>query len=66
MKLTSVFSILSIASFSYAVATPVLPRAAEAGAAALAKRAPIDDAYNICESLYSEIKTYTGAISKYI
>lgn len=41
-----------------------MPRAAEAGAAALAKRAPIDDAYSICENLFSEVQTYTAAISK--
>ena len=65
MKFTTVLSTLSIISFSsWAVATPVLSRAAEAGANALAKRAPIDDAYGIVENLYSEIKTHTGSISK--
>ena len=64
MRFSSVIGVFSLVSFSTsAVASAVLPRVAEAGAAALAKRAPIDDVYSICENLYTEIQTYTGSIS---
>ena len=64
MKFSSVLSGVSLLTFSSgAVASAVLPRAAQAGAAALAKRASIDDAYSIVSDLYAQVQTYTGSIS---
>ncbi|KAL9051036.1 MAG: hypothetical protein Q9162_006259 [Coniocarpon cinnabarinum] len=64
MKFSTVFGGLSLLTLSStAIAGAVLPSAAQAGAAALAKRAPVDDAYGIVSNLYTQIQTFTGSIN---
>jgi len=54
------FSLISIFALSLGAIAAPAPAPADT---AIEKRAAIDDAYSICSSLYSEIKTYTGSIN---